>query len=240
MKKTLQQLFVLAAFVAAPMTMNAQVGEGKVFPGNLTDHFIPKAFTYDGKNYLCGRERNSLEMTTTLTIYNDELEIVKSFTLPSANVENIYFADLDDNQNPDYPFYASQTLFNADEKYEAVLPLKDESGSEIGFSIVSEDGTELQSVKVEVPGMKTKYVEDIMVFKINGKYYLAAYVSDYNTYNTIFYSINRQTNEIKAVKNIPGTFAGRFSLDGRRQEKMQRGVNIVRQSDGTAKKVLVK
>jgi hypothetical protein len=42
------------------------------------------------------------------------------------------------------------------------------------------------------------------------------------------------------VKNIPGKFAGRFSLDGRRQEKMQRGVNIVRQSDGTAKKVLVK
>ena len=239
-------MLVLAVLVAAPVTMNAQLGEGKVVPGNLTYNFIPKAFTYDGQNYLYGREHNSEDKTTTLTIYNDELEVVKSFTLPSDDVKSIYFADLDENQNPDYSFHALQTLFNADEKYEAVLPLEDESGNKIGFRVVSEDGTELQSVKFEVPDMGRLYMSNASILKINGKYYFAIAIGvdnakdgNYYTY-TIFYSINPQTNEIKAVKSIPGSFAGQFSLDGRRQEKMQRGVNIVRQSDGTMKKVLVK
>ena len=235
MKKTLQQLFVLAAFVAAPMTMNAQVGEGKVFPRNLSDHFIPKAFTYDGKNYLYARKYNLEDNTTAMTIYNDELEVVKSFTLPGGSL-SCSFLDLDDNSAPNSSSEVTQTLFNADEKYEYVMPIKD-----IGFRVVSEDGTELQSITFDVTD---PYLWDdgFYLMKINGKFYMLFEVdskSESVTY-TIFYSINPQTNEVKAVKNIPGKFAGRFSLDGRRQEKMQRGVNIVRQSDGTAKKVLVK
>jgi len=240
MKKTLQQLFVLAAFVAAPMTMNAQVGEGKAVPGELVHQFIPKAFTYDGKNYLYGRKSNREDNTTAMTIYNDELEVVKSFTLPDGSF-GCYFLDLDDNSTPEKAFEITQTLFNADEKYEAVMPLKDERGKTIGFRVVSEDGTELQSITFDVTDPYL-WDDDFTVMKINGKFYMLFEVdskSESVTY-TIFYSINRQTNEIKAVKNIPGKFAGRFSLDGRRQEKMQRGVNIVRQSDGTAKKVLVK
>lgn len=52
MGNTLKQMLVLAALVAAPITMNAQIGEGKAVPGDATWQSIPKAFTSDGKSYL--------------------------------------------------------------------------------------------------------------------------------------------------------------------------------------------
>lgn len=244
MGNTLKQMLVLAALVAAPVTMNAQIGEGKAVPGEISYNFIPKAFTVDGKSYLYEKKRNDDGNTTALTIYNDELEAVKSFTLPFGELEEVELIDVDGNSFPNVEMHVSQTLFNADEKYEVMLALEGENGSEDGFQIMSEDGAVLQSVKFEVPDMGRLYIGQVTLIKINDKYYLAIEVDNEKDGNfctyTIFYSITPQTSEIKAVKSIPGSFAGQFSLDGRRQAKLQRGVNIVRQSDGTTKKLLVK
>lgn len=243
MGNTLKQMLVLAALVAAPITMNAQIGEGKAVPGDATWQSIPKAFTSDGKSYLYSGDDSfddNDNYTCTYTIYNDELEEVKSLTV-NAYASEGSFIDLDDNSTPDIEFKITQTLFNADDKYETVQSLYDEEKTCIGFRIVSDDGTELQTVKPELPDLpKIECESDYEIMKINGKFYFVAEGSaNYKTY-TFFYSITPQTSEIKAVKSIPGSFAGQFSLDGRRQAKLQRGVNIVRQSDGTTKKLLVK
>ena len=54
-----------------------------------------------------------------------------------------------------------------------------------------------------------------------------------------------ENGEATAVKQVEGTNAeativGIYSLGGARQSQLQRGMNIVRMSDGSVKKVLVK
>jgi len=247
MKKTLKQVLMFVAFMAAPVTMNAQLNEGKTIPEDFGWICVPKAFSYDGVTYLCGRKRDNANKTTTLNIYNDELKAIKSLIIPSRDVDSGILIDFDNNSTTDFSFYASQTLFNADERFEYVLPLYENPEVEypktIGFRIMSEDGTELQSVRFDAEA--DYWDDDFSILKINEKYYLVfngEYEDPNGGYNvvTIFYRINPQSTEIKAVANIPASFVGNYSLDGRRQGKMQRGVNILRESDGTAKKVLVK
>lgn len=45
---------------------------------------------------------------------------------------------------------------------------------------------------------------------------------------------------IDADTNLPSKAAETFDLQGRRIDKAQKGINIIRQSDGTTKKVLFK
>ena len=45
---------------------------------------------------------------------------------------------------------------------------------------------------------------------------------------------------IGAVTNLPSKAAETFDLQGRGISKPQEGINIIRQSDGTTKKVLIK
>ena len=243
MKKTLKQVLVFVAFVATPLVMNAQVNkaESETLLGNLFWQYIPKEFSYDGFSYLYSAKDDS-ENETTITIYDDDLEVVKSFSVASEYQEwDVFCADFDDNTWLEWVVDVTQTLFNADEKYEYMLPLYDENSNIIGFRIMSEDGTELQSVEFDFSGSGNKKInDDVMVLKINGKHYLVFEGYDDENSFTIFYRIYPQTNEIKAVKSIPASFVGRYTLDGRRQEKMQRGVNIVRQNDGGTKKVLIK
>ena len=244
MKKTLYQVLALVALVAVPMTLNAQVGEGKIFEGKITLYEgIPGAFTSDGMSYIYSRERNRDDHTTTFTIYNDELESVKSFTMASEEVFETTFMDFDQNIT-DWEFHLSQTIFNADEKYEAIVPLYDENSNQVGVRIVNEDGDVVQSLKFDIPNMGSLYINGPTFLKINGKYYLHFNVENRidgkDVYYTLFYRFNPQTNEIKAVKSVPGLFTGAYSLDGRRQKKLQRGVNLVRKSDGNTRKVLVK
>lgn len=246
MKKTLKQVLMFVAFMAAPVTMNAQVNEGKTINGNLGWHYIPKVFTYDGVSYIIGYKNDYESGVATVKIYNDELVEIKSFTASSDIGEfEPSVMDLDSNSYLYCSFSASQTLFNTDEKYEYMLPLYEDPEADypktIGFRVMSEDGTELQSISFDLPNTeKTYFDDDMYVLKINGKYYLVFMGEVGDEDITIFYSINPQSTEIKAVANIPASFVGNYSLDGRRQGKMQRGVNILRESDGTAKKVLVK
>lgn len=236
---------MLATFAAMSLTMNAQINEGTAVRGiSNYDFAIPKTFTYDGKAYLQSRLQDKNNNTTTFAVYNDELEEIKSFTAASYDMPQGLFYDLDDNTFPDLEFNITQTLFNEDEKFEYLLFTKNGS-RKTGFRIISDDGTELQSVSFNTPDINY-WEDDYVVLKINGKFYLTFTGQLENSqglfagYGSACYRINPSSTEIKAVANVPISFAGRYTADGRRLTRAQRGINIVRKDDGTTSKVLVK
>ncbi len=131
----------------------------------------------------------------------------------------IWCMDGDDNSYACYDDDAnlSQTLFNTDEKFEYIrMDYDGEDVSEhdsdgdgvmdrrsiyrsnrIGFSIVQEDGTVLQSVKGD-------YDDDFMVLKMDGKVYLVAEREGENDENyAVFFLIDKKANSIKQVNMLP-------------------------------------
>lgn len=141
----------------------------------------------------------------------------------TRTIEPIYlkFNDYDNNRSVEIGFSISQTLFNNDEKYEALVPKfsqkevisneKDEDGDGVidhrtmsvgryttGFSVVSEDGTELYSIETDFH----LYLDDLV--KINGKLYIIADVNNSDDEDCIFFEINRETSSIKQVAKLKG------------------------------------
>ena len=175
-----------------------------------------------------------------------------SWTYSGGAIEQLDFEDYDDNTHPDQGFYLSQTLFNTDEKFEYLVPLyepEDYTSSErdadgdgeidtrtiqhglrnTGYQIMSEDGTVIQTIN------STGYAAKII--KINEKTYLIVEDSD----ETVFYKIDQQKTNLSRVATMPVSLAKSiFSLDGRKLSSAQRGINIVRNSDGSATKFLEK
>lgn len=141
----------------------------------------------------------------------------------TRTIEPIYFEfnDYDNNRSVEIGFSISQTLFNNDEKYEALVPKFsqkevianeiDEDGDGVidhrtisvgryttGFSVVSEDGTELYSIETDF-----QLYLDVLV-KINGKLYIIAEVYNSDDEYCIFFEINRETSNIKQVAKLKG------------------------------------
>lgn len=139
------------------------------------------------------------------------------------STEPIYFEfnDYDNNRSVEIGFSISQTLFNNDEKYEALVPKFsqkevisneiDEDGDGVidhrtmsvgryttGFSVVSEDGTELYSIETDFH----LYLDALV--KINGKLYIIADVNNSDDEDCIFFEINRETSNIKQVAKLKG------------------------------------
>lgn len=131
------------------------------------------------------------------------------------------FNDYDNNSCVEYGFSISQTLFNNDEKYEALVPKysqieelsdeRDQDGDGVidhrtmsvgrlptSLSVVSEDGTELYSIETE----SFDYWEGYDLIKINGKLYVALWHSNEDA--RVFFEINRETSSIKQVAKLKG------------------------------------
>lgn len=82
----------------------------------------------------------------TMIIYDEDLKIVRTINLNTFPMD-LWVYDFNDNPG-DYDLYASQSLFNDDEKFEYVT-LDSDSGMDPEIvKIVSEDGTVLQSLTV--------------------------------------------------------------------------------------------
>lgn len=143
----------------------------------------------------------------------------------TRTIEPIYFElnDYDNNRCVERGFCISQTLFNNDEKYEALVPKysqieelsdeRDEDGDGVidhrtisvgryptGLSVVSEDGTELYSIETDFD--IASYSDYYELLKINGKLYIGAEDASYDNY--IFFEINRETSSIKQVAKLKG------------------------------------
>lgn len=159
---------------------------------------------------------------------------------------------------------ATQTLFNDDEKFEFVTAsyklvdevyYLDEEGFSVenetdhriiyhswqvdGVKVISEDGVTLFSIPME---FKTDDYIDLNILQIKNKVYLMT--EDYNGSDDItyynFYKLDKQSSSISYIKSIEASPSKRFSIDGRCLEEPERGINILRMSDGTTRKVLVK
>ena len=65
--------------------------------------------------------------------------------------------------------------------------------------------------------------------------------NDFKTINTYTLNINNVTTGINSVENAAdNTIEAIYNISGQRINEMQKGVNIVRMSDGTTVKVLKK
>lgn len=170
-------------------------------------------------------------------VYNDDFEIVKTINV-THGVRRCLYRDFDGNSFPTDDdagtFYLTQTLFNDDEKFEYIR-----NSSEGVFEIVSEDGTVLQTCKT----VDFDEYGSFDIYRMNGKLYLGVPCysdlrdDDKGDYECL-YKIDKQTTRIKRVAEIPVPTT-RYSVAGYQLPSTQSGVNIVRQEDGTVKKVLV-
>ncbi|MDE5550946.1 MAG: hypothetical protein K2I99_06305, partial [Bacteroidaceae bacterium] len=171
-------------------------------------------------------------------------------------IEDVCMYDYDNDSCPDEPIVFTQTLFNTDDKfeyienlYEAITETRSESDRDndgepdyreiyhgwesVGFRIMSEDGKVLQTINCDDVSSK-----DCYVYKLNDKIYWVMY--NYNIEETVFYKIDQQTTSVNRVKAIPASAKLIYSLDGRQQPTMQRGVNVVRDGDGAVRKIMKK
>ena len=201
MKKLLLSAIALVAFSSA----NAQLSESGKGKGYI--RVAPKEFCYDGKVKLIMDETEWGEPTSIFKIYNSNFEVEKTITLnlgygaSRSAIEPLYFEfnDFDNNRCVETGFCISQTLFNNDEKYEALVPKFSQSEVDhpTGLSVVSEDGTELYSIEADI-ALQT----EVIIMKINGKLYIAT--GDPSDENYVFFEINRETSSIKQVAKLKG------------------------------------
>ena len=158
--------------------------------------------------------------------------------------------DLDDNSYPSTEFIFSQTLFNSDEKYEYLYPAfeaEDEiveedtngdgindlrriiHGKQKGYNVVSEDGSILYKIDFEIEN----------IIRFGGRIYLVSPDEEDDDMVT-FWSIDGDPDAVTQVKSV-STFPKQiFSIDGRKLPETHRGINIVRDTDGSVKKRLFK
>ncbi len=194
--------------------------------------------------------RYEIQQLNTLT---GEWETIKTEESSGyGSIYELYFEDYDNNTYAGQrSFSVTQTLFNNDEKFEyvvAVLKATDEIQNEYdsdgdgvvdrrtlihrweknGLKVVNEDG---QTV-LELDD-KFGVVPEIM--KFNGNLYLT-------TSEGYFYKIDPKTTSVEKVTSVPASVSvkARYSLDGRRLSRPERGVNVLLREDGTTTKQLVK
>ena len=235
------------------------------WPTSKYDYYEYEEFgtTYPEVYYeLVNGDLYSVRMTYS-TSYSGEWETYETQTKQSGAFEKLYFVDYDDNSFPEDGFYLTQTLFNNDEKFEFIrydyddTPLvydqsdydKDgevdhrkvsKGGNCVGFSIVQEDGTIVQSIKNERMNkfdVSQVYREESdCVIKINGKLYLI--VDEYELKDNIrqefevYYRIDTKANSIKRVTAVPGMIKVHPSVAGRNEQ-------VTVELDGNASEIQV-
>lgn len=128
----------------------------------------------------------------------------------------------------------SQTLFNNDEKYEFIVPVMEPfarmyyySGKQsidyqhkaIGYKIVSEDGTELQKIIVnEARDSKISIEAYFLQFGDKNYFIIERYDDSDYPYETYFYEINKNTNSIQKVREMPGSMRVAPTVANRNEE----------------------
>ena len=180
-----------------------------------------------------------------------------------GGIISLYLNDFDQSCDDFRTIYLTQTLFNTDEKYEYMMPLYSSSyetheddmdgdgvvdfkssgttNSIIGFQIVSEDGKVLQTVNFDGNfRLNGSGKGEVDLLKIHGKLYLTFEGYDDNSGAILLYSINPATSSVRmmTMEKVSSVATRSYNLSGR-ATRGEKGVNIIRMSDGTTKKVLV-
>ena len=204
-----------------------------------------------------------------VSLYDSDFSCIKTINCPNGIYEVIIIdADQDagyNNYSDPMPF-VTQTLFNDDEKYEYLAPIKTEyvnheyheTGSQgqdtivvytkrvsHGLQVCSEDGSTLATIlnddndySYRALGIIHLPCED----SDNGKSYLCVKRHDEKG-GDIFdiYSIQPQTSSVKYVTSKKVASPSKYyDISGRKLSQPTKGINIVQMTDGTAKKIINK
>lgn len=145
----------LTMFMAAA-GLQAQTVNHVVTLGNDDDYFIPAEYSADGKSHIVsmdffGDDYDDNNDFNKICIYDDDLNIIKSFNIPFN--PGIYEEIGCFNYNTglsytDLNMAVTQTLFNNDENYEYISPIRTSNAIDdmTGFKIVSDNGEVLQTI----------------------------------------------------------------------------------------------
>ena len=106
-------------------------------------------------------------------------------------------------------FYFSQTLFNSDNKFEYIKPVYSSSTTVHGcnverLEILSDDGTTVNTISWE-DGYLTDAKNGVYLYNFGNKLYLRVSLQNLNnnTQTSAWYRIDRQTQSIARVENVP-------------------------------------
>lgn len=246
MKKTLKQAAAIAALCMIPIALHAQIQTDPIATLKNLPIITPKAFCYNDNIFMqdfIDSDGDGTPDDGTIDIYNNNFEKTKTLIINDELGFELHFCDYDTNAlECEFEFILTQTLFNMDEKFEYIIPIKEDSKC-VGFRIMSEEGSEIQSIRFSSNPIRQYCDDDIYIMKINGALFLQIETYDrdeeYNYTSSYFiYKINQQGLSVKPMAEIPAIPTGHYSMDGRRLSKPQRGINITRNSDGTVCKVL--
>lgn len=192
--------------------------------------------------------------------YSGEWEKVRTDTISQyEDIVTMNYYDLDNNtyRNGDVGFFVTQTLFNDEEKFEYIRIEYDDTPSTdyeqdrdedgevdyrvienrtcVGFSIVQEDGTVIQTVPRATTGTENSTVLDRYadLIKVNGKMYLSMIEGEKTHRKQAFYRIDKQTNNVKRMNAVSG-----LRVSPRIAEKSQ-NVTVELEEGSQAQQVLV-
>ena len=183
-------LFLFSSIIKAQSwTFNAEDSE-----------FIPTLFTKDGKAKLAIMSEDTWDVqdgkTMNVDIYNDSFEKETSFHI-NGGVElvTLYFYDIDENMHDDIYFYATQTLFNDDEKYEYVIY------SNNSYQVINSDNEIVCTLDI-TPDYY--YRDELSFCRWGGKYYFfKSDNDDSDNIKTTFCLYDRNAQSVKKVESAP-------------------------------------
>ena len=174
----MKKILLSAALLASATLASAQVkNDYKTFNSHM--YLLPGQFTTGNKSYLMSPILNNYNLVG-VNIYDSNLDLVK--TISSPHITDIELA----NQYDIY-LYATQTLFNNDDKFEYIE--KFDNGT---FNIVSENGKILQTVTL--PDIYTS-VSKLLI--LDDKAYIIA--TDDHEENSYAYPITRTATGVNSV-----------------------------------------
>lgn len=188
-KSVMKKLYLMAAMTLAATCATAQVDNITEVQGDWS--VVPAQFNPEGKGYV---ESVTYEgdyynpISATFDVYDENMNKVKSFKVDDAE----YLVSL--TLRPyDHGCYLTKKVFNDDDKYEYLL------ARETGFDIMQDDGTLVQSVKID--DIEEMDGGDIDVINLGGMIYLVINVYD-NNYNqtSYFYRVNKNTTGVNSAQ----------------------------------------
>lgn len=155
--------------------------------------------------------------TTTLAFYVDNVDVNGNYLNPEKMYYNVY---VNDSATP-YIFKKSQFVY-MDENEMTNIPFNYKDRLNSDFKIVENE----RFIHFYDNGIRTLKV--VMVYEDGGKKYSSEPLSTAVTTGIESANFNKTTTEKY------------YTVDGRQIQKLQKGLNIIKSSDGTTRKVVVK
>ncbi len=123
-----------------------------VFLQNTYMDPIPAVFTTNGKGqaYVVNEEFGYSGRSVEINIYDETFTKIRTFSVPSE-IESLYFENYNTGADGLSSVYFTQTLFNNDDEYEYLVPIKVKNTNSwydtVGYRILSTNGEELSHIE---------------------------------------------------------------------------------------------